>query len=236
MRGISEAGLAALKQMEGYVGYAYDDADPSRPRKFIQPGNAVRGTLSIGYGHTQGVRPGQRVTEPQAEALLRADLAPVQQAIARLITVPLSDGQYAALCSFGYNLGHGTAPGSPLANIAATLNSGDYAGAIKRMQLYCKRRVDGKLVTDPGLVNRRAAEAGLWASGGFVASACVAAEPAPQATPVPAAAGVAAAGILGALTQASPLLDSLGHLAPAVSITLVLITAGLFVLWRKGEL
>ena len=72
------------------------------------------------------------------------------------------------------NLGHSTAPGKPLANIAAVLNRADYDGAIRRMGLYVKQRQHGRLVTVPGLVNRRAAEAGLWARGELVASRHVA--------------------------------------------------------------
>ncbi len=75
---------------------ANDAADPARPPRFIQPGDPLRGTLTIGYGHTRTARPGQRITQVEAERLLREDLAPVEAAIARSITVPLTDGQHGA--------------------------------------------------------------------------------------------------------------------------------------------
>ncbi len=124
-RRISAEALDLLKRWEGCVLHAYDDADPTRPPRFIQPGNAVRGTLTIGYGHTRTARPGQRITAAEAERLLLEDLAPVEAAIARAITVPLTDCQHGALVSFAFNLGHSTVAGKPLANIAAVLNRGD---------------------------------------------------------------------------------------------------------------
>ena len=124
-RRISAEALDLLKRWEGCILHAYDDADPARPPRFVQPGDPVRGTLTIGYGHTRTVQPGQRITLAEAERLLLEDLASVEAAIARSVTVPLTDGQHGALVSFAFNLGHSTAPGKPLANIAATLNRGD---------------------------------------------------------------------------------------------------------------
>nr|WP_137128077.1 hypothetical protein [Roseomonas sp. HF4] len=83
---------------------------------------------------------------------------------------------------FAFSLGHSTVAGKPLANIAATLNRGDYDGALRRMGLYVKQRQNGRLVTVPGLVNRHAAKVGLWARGEFIASRHVA----PAATAAPA--------------------------------------------------
>ena len=132
--------LDLLKRWEGCVLHAYDDADPARPPRFIQPGDPVRGTLTIGYGHTRTARPGQRISPADAERLLLEDLAPVEAAIARSITVPLTDGQHGALVSFAFNLGHSTAAGKPLTNIAATLNRGDYDGALRRNRSWRRLR------------------------------------------------------------------------------------------------
>lgn len=244
MRQLSDDALADLKRWEGCVLYSYDDADPASPKRFVRSSAGLRGTLTIGYGHTTAVMPGQRIDQATAETLLRADLEPVEAAVERCIRVPLTDGQFGALVSFAFNLGHATTPDSPLSNIAATLNKADYAGAIQRMQRYTKKREAGKLVDDDGLVNRRAAEAGLWARGTYVASAS---QPATTGTSTArevitstgtgrAAIGVGLAGILGVIAQSGPVLAALGSLAPVVSITLVLVTAAVFVLWRKGQL
>lgn len=125
--------VALLKRWEGFVPYAYDDADGSNPKKRIMPGDSVKGTLTIGYGHTRTVKPGMEITEAQAHDLFLEDLRPCERAVEHHITVPLTDGQFGALVSFVYNLGTTYRPGSPLHNVAKTLNAGDYDGAIRRM-------------------------------------------------------------------------------------------------------
>jgi len=224
-RRISAEALELLKRWEGCVLHAYDDADPARPPKFIQPGEPVRGTLTIGYGHTPTVRPGQRITPAEAERLLLEDLAPVEAAIERAITVPLTDGQRGALVSFAFNLGHSIAAGKPLANIATTLNRGDYDGALRRMGLYVKQRQNGRLVTVPGLVNRRAAEAGLWARGEFVASRHVA----PAAPPTEGAAAAKLGGYAAAAATAAPALQALAGVPVWIGVALVLAIAAVAV-------
>lgn len=219
-RRVNAEGMRLLKQWEGFVPYAYDDADRSNPKKFIEPGMRVTGTLTIGYGHTRTVRPGMRITEEKAEELFRQDLAPCEAAVENAVKVPLTDNQFAALVSFAYNLGHSTAAGSPLANVAETLNKGDYPGAVRRMGLYVKQRQNGRLVTVPGLVNRRAAEAGLWARGEFVSSASVPAT-APPPAPEPVADAGKAGGIAAAAAAAAPLITSLAGLPAPVAYALI---------------
>ena len=177
------------------------------------------------YGHTRTVQPGQRITAAEAERLLLDDLAPVEPAIARAITVPLTDGQHGALVSFAFNLGHSTAPGKPLANIAVTLNRGDYDGALRRMGLYVKQRRNGRLVTVPGLVNRRAAEAGLWARGEFVASRHVA----PAAPPAEGAEAAKLGGYAAAAATAAPALQALAGVPVWIGVALVLAIAAVAV-------
>jgi lysozyme len=228
-RKVSDAVLAKLKQWEGFIPFAYDDTDSPSARRRIQPGDHVKGKLTIGYGHTLTARPGMVVTETEAERLLQQDLAPCEAAVDRVIKVPLTDNQFGALVSFAFNLGHATGKGQPLANIAETLNKGDYTGALRRMGLYVKQRQNGKLVTVPGLVNRRAAEAGLWVQGDFVSSQHVTAEaPAVQSTAgdVSAISGVAAAA-----ATAAPALTSLSGVHWAVGVVLVAGMVGLAALW-----
>jgi len=50
-----------------------------------------------------------------------------------------------------------------LANIAQTLNKGDYKGAAARMRLYDKVRVNGQLVVNDGLTARRKQEVQAFA-------------------------------------------------------------------------
>lgn len=243
-RRIHPTALALLKQWEGFVPYAYDDADQSSPKRRIKPGDRIVGTLTIGYGSTHRVQPGMTITEAEGEERLITDLDPVEKAIEQHITVPLTDGQHGALVSFLLNLGEayapkrGSTPATPLWNIAETLNKGDYAGAIQRMGLYNKQRIGGQLRTSNGLVNRRAAEAGLWVRGDFVASAAV---PATAETPVTIAdaastgTGRAALGV-GAAGAAATVIQSLGSVGPGVAIAVIAAAVVLFLLHRRGKL
>mgnify|MGYP001177774674 CR=1 FL=1 len=229
-RRLTAENLDHLKRWEGLVLYAYDDADGSNPKRFIGPGDRVAGKLTIGYGHTRTVQPGQRITEAEAEALFRSDLAPAESAVDGIVRVSLTDAQFAALVSFAFNLGWSTSKGAPLANVAETLNKGDYAGAIHRLGLYNKTRINGVLTVSPGLVNRRAAEAGLWAKGEFVASASVDVAP-PVTAPSPATDTGIMAGVAGAAATAAPFISGLSGVHWAVGVAIVVGAVGLAALW-----
>ncbi|MHA7871037.1 MAG: lysozyme, partial [Hyphococcus sp.] len=87
---ISESGIALLKRFEGLELEAYQD---------------IAGIWTIGYGHTGNVQPGQRITEREAEALLRRDLKSREDAVGRAVNVPLNQNEFDALVSFVYNVG-----------------------------------------------------------------------------------------------------------------------------------
>jgi lysozyme len=234
-RRISQDALDHLKRWEGFVPYAYDDADPSNPKRRIKPGDPVLGKLTIGYGHIRTARPGMTITEAEGDRLIRQDLMPCESAVARLVDVPLTDNQFAALVSFAFNLGHSTAAGKPLANVAETLNKGDYAGAIRRMGLYVKQRQNGRLVTVPGLVNRRAAEAGLWVRGDFVTSSNI--EPAAPAEPSPGREAAGIGTVAAAAATAAPALTGLSGVHWSVGVVLVAGLVALAAVWllRRRE-
>ena len=92
------------------------------------------GVWTIGWGHTVSVREGLRITEDRAEELLRSDIEQVEQGLATVIHVPLTQGQFDALVSLCFNLRGGaqrlpsTAP-----RLVAKINSGDYAGASEEL-------------------------------------------------------------------------------------------------------
>ena len=64
------------------------------------------GVWTIGYGHTAGVRPGQRCTPAQAKVWLRADLEAAAGEVEAL-GLELTQGQAEALVDFVFNLGIG---------------------------------------------------------------------------------------------------------------------------------
>ena len=101
MRHITQDGVDLIKRFEGFSQTVYF---------------CPAGLRTVGYGHV--VRPHEDftsgITEQQAVELLRRDVAVAERAVLRLITVPLTDGQFDALVSFTYNLGGGALQRSTL--------------------------------------------------------------------------------------------------------------------------
>ena len=62
------------------------------------------GIPTIGYGHTKGVRMGDRISEDWARRLLRQDVAEVERQV-KAMRVASTDGQLDALVSFAFNVG-----------------------------------------------------------------------------------------------------------------------------------
>lgn len=110
---------------------------------------------TIGYGHTRGVRPGQSITEAEADALLIDDLDDAADAVRASVTVPLTQGQFDALCDFVFNLGAGRLRDSTLLRL---LNQRKYGEASAQFRFWVM--AGGKPL--PGLVKRRAAERALF--------------------------------------------------------------------------
>jgi lysozyme len=66
----------------------------------------VAGVWTIGYGHTKGVKPGDRITQFQAEQFLKDDLATFE-AIASRVRNVATQGRFDAVVDFLYNCGTG---------------------------------------------------------------------------------------------------------------------------------
>ena len=110
------------------------------------------GVLTIGYGHTQGVREGDRISEYWANELLAEDVAHTATAVKEL-KVARTEGQLDALVSLAFNIGIEALKRSTLLRV---IRSGGSKADIKRefrRWVYCK----GKVL--PGLVKRREWEA-----------------------------------------------------------------------------
>lgn len=113
------------------------------------------GVWTIGYGHTRGVKKGQKITEAQAAELLVGDLLPVEQYVDAL-KVCRTQGQFDALVDFAFNLGTGALQRSTL---LAKVRCG---APDKEIQAEFRRWVyAGGKVLD-GLVKRREWEAHRW--------------------------------------------------------------------------
>ncbi|WP_420361388.1 lysozyme [Ensifer canadensis] len=96
------------------------------------------------------------ITEAKAEEILRADLAQFEERVARLVKVPINDNQHAVPVSFDFNTGR-----LGKSTLLKKLNAGDYEAVPAELMKWVN--AGGKRLK--GLVNRRAAEAGLWVKG-----------------------------------------------------------------------
>lgn len=136
----SNKGIELIKKHEGL-----------RLKAYLCPA----GKWTIGYGHTKDVKPGQVITEEEAERLLRDDLAIAENEINRH-NLDINQNQFDALASFVYNVGVGNFRTSTLLKkIKANPNDESIADEFRRW-VYS----NGKKL--PGLVKRREEEAELY--------------------------------------------------------------------------
>lgn len=106
-----------------------------------------------------------QITQEQADDYLVEDMGREHDAVDRLIWVPLSAGQRAALMDFAYNLGAGRLQSSTLRRL---INRGDYHLAADQFErwVWGWSPVENRMVKFSGLVRRRQAEADLWLAAG----------------------------------------------------------------------
>lgn len=132
-----------------------------RPNPYPDPPGQTA-TYSIGYGHK--IVPGDpywpygsltSISQDQASGQFDADVGAAAAVVQRLVTVPLTQGQFDALTDFVYNVGQGNFASSTL---LAKLNTSDYAGAANEFNrwIYANGQVNG------GLVARRQDETNLF--------------------------------------------------------------------------
>lgn len=146
MKTTNEA-LELIKSFEGCRLVAYDDLQPN---KIITSMSQVKGTLTIGYGHTAGVTVGQVITKEQADNMFKSDLKKYEKYVTDNVKLELNENQFSALVSFCYNCGVGN---------LKTLVKGRTASQIaEAILLYNK--AGGQVLK--GLVRRREAERKLF--------------------------------------------------------------------------
>ena len=135
---ISESGLNLIKTFEGCRLQAYQDSG---------------GVWTIGYGHTNGVYPGCKITQTVADEFLKQDLHNAEKYVGAYDHIyHFTQAQFDALVSFTYNAGAG--------NLKKLLSGGTKPiELVKKDILNCCVRAKGKLLK--GLVRRRNAEHNL---------------------------------------------------------------------------
>lgn len=137
-------------------------AEGCRLRPYICP----TGAPTIGWGSTHYLD-GQAVTmrdapidRAMADRMLDAEARQCLRVVLRLVKVPMTPGQAAALTSFVYNLGSGRLQSSTLLR---RLNAGDADGAAEQFARWVYGGQPPKRLT--GLITRRQAEAALFRQG-----------------------------------------------------------------------
>lgn len=115
---------------------------------------------TIGYGHTRGVKPGDSITEAQADAYLLEDVASSERAVDN-INVPLTQAQYDALVSLVFNCGPGAVNAS--STVGRNLRRRNYYLAYRGFCLWTKQA--GQDLR--GLARRRAEEMLLFMEDRF---------------------------------------------------------------------
>lgn len=155
MRTIPEVAFALARRHE-----TLHDPAPATAQLY-EPYYDPVGFPTIGYGHLLSREPWSTldrwpaITEAEADALLDRDMARAARAVLRLIDVPLTDGQFAALIDFTFNVGAGNLQ---LSTLRRVINREDYDEAPNQF----RRWVYARGVKLPGLVRRRSDEIGLW--------------------------------------------------------------------------
>lgn len=143
---VSKKGLDLIKRFEGCVLKAYPD-----PATGGEP-------ITIGFGHTGGIKLGTVWTQAQANDALADDACKFSDGVLKLLDgSPVTQCQLDALTSFSYNVGLGNLKASTLLKLH---KAGDYAGAKAQFGKWVN--ANGSRMN--GLVKRRAAEASLYDS------------------------------------------------------------------------
>ena len=144
---VDARGIVLIKSFEGLRLQAYPD-----------PGTGGD-PWTIGYGHTgPDVYRGLKITEVQAEALLRQDLARFERGVTRLIEdVFTSPSQFNSFVSLAFNVGLGAFQRS---SVLRHHRAGNRLRAAASFVLWVKAA--GR--TLPGLVRRRNAERQMYLS------------------------------------------------------------------------
>mgnify|MGYP001332846880 FL=1 len=136
----SQEGLALIKKFEGCRLKAY---------------RCSANVLTIGYGHTGGVKEDDIITQPEADKLLENDIAKFEEYVSDNVIVELKQYQFDALVAWTFNLGVGNLRSSTMLK---KLNESDYDSVPSEMKRWNKAA--GK--TLDGLIRRRKAEGLLF--------------------------------------------------------------------------
>ncbi|MGF9764651.1 lysozyme [Microvirga sp. 0TCS3.31] len=152
LRPVYRKGIEHIKTSEGFVPRLYNDA---------------AGFCTIGYGRllkkapcdsTDRAKFPNGISEADGERMLVEDMQQAQVAVLNAIRPNLSDGQYAALVSFTFNVGGNNFRNSTLLRVVNAQQSDRVPGQFRRWT-----RAGGKEFQ--GLINRRERSVALYFDG-----------------------------------------------------------------------
>jgi lysozyme len=144
-------GIALIKHFEGCKLSAY---------------KCPAGKLTIGVGHTgvvngEPIKESQKITQQEADKLLKQDLYVFEKGISQLVTVQITQNQFDAMVSLAFNIGLGAFKDS---SVLKNVNKKDFNSAEKAFMAWVK--VNGNPCQ--GLIRRRSAEATLFSQNKLV--------------------------------------------------------------------
>ena len=140
-----QAGIDMIKQFEGCRTTAY---------------KCPAGVWTIGYGHTSGVKQGQKITQAQADEYLRQDLAKYEKNVAKYeAKYKWNQNEHDAMVSFAHNVG----------SIDKLTANGTRSKAVIAEKILLYDKAAGKVLA--GLTRRRKAERDLFLKPCTVATA-----------------------------------------------------------------
>jgi len=225
---ISTKGLAFIKKEEGTILYVYDDA--VAPTKRYTKGTKVRGTLTAGVGHTNPTDIqawiGKDIPVDVVNRWLDWDLDAAESTVFNIVKVPLLPNQRDVLISFTFNAG---VTAFTTSTLLKKVNQKKFGDVPTELAKWTKTTINGKKVTSPGLVKRRANEAAMWTGNVKVSGTQVAT---PESQPLSISEIATGAGAI--LSPAAGFANSTGFVSYAfgAAVIIAVVIIGIIVLKR----
>lgn len=180
---ISDKGLELIKHFESCELAAYPDPASGLGKACLRLGRKLSEyrtvpdwegmdgkPWTIGFGATRNVKPGDKMTQAEADARLLEDVAVFEEEVNKAVKVQLTQGEYDAMVSIVYNCGPGAKnkrdgiirlkTGAP-SSLLRQLNLGNKSGAAAQFLRW--NRAGGKEMW--GLTRRRLSEQHLFLAG-----------------------------------------------------------------------
>ncbi len=235
-------GYDFLENEEGERLFAYDD----RTGRRVMPGDLVKGTLTIGVGHTgPDVYPGQTITNEESRALFDKDTDRFEKCVEDATSKGPrpNDNEFDAMVSLAFNIGEAGFKGS---TVARMWNAGNKSAAGKAFAMWNKAHgFDSDILS-----GRRAREQAVF----FAPMPSEVPQPMPQTVDAPKTAmqsktviagGVSvaagAATVADQINQVTPIVESIATVGAsfqnvlklgALALSIVALAAVGYMLWR----